>query len=441
VQGDGSELERAGAVLLGLPDFAVLAAAEVGGEIELVVQTVAGPVGCPRCGVVAAGKGRRPALLRDLPARGRPVVLIWHKRLWACPDSVCPQGSWTETHPQVRARAVLTERARRWAFEQVGRCKRTVAAVAAELGVGWWTVMRAVREFGEPLVDDPVRVDGVSAVGVDEHAFLAATPIKPTTYVTGVVDITPGRPPRLLDVLPGRSGKIYAEWLAEQEQAWRDQVRVAALDPFRGYATALRTELPAAQRVLDAFHVTRLGFAALDEVRRRVQHDTTGHRGRRGDPLYGIRRVLRRGRDKLTDRARARMLTGLDAGDPHGEVAAAWTVAHQLREVYQARTPEDGRRRAAAAEAAALTCPVPEVRRLGRTLRSWRAEWLAYFHTGGASNGPVEAMNLNIETSRRIAYGFRNFRNYRLRLLLAYGHTWQTSLTPRIRGPHPLIVA
>ena len=50
-------------------------------------------------------------------------------------------------------------------------------------------------------------------------------------------------------------------------------------------------------------------------------------------------------------------------------------------------------------------------------------------------------MNLNIETSRRIAYGFRIFRNYRLRLLLAYGHTWQTSLTPRIRDPHTLIVA
>jgi transposase len=441
VRVDGSEWAQAGAVLLGLPDFEVLASAEVGGEIEVVVQTVAGLVGCPRCGVAAAGTGRRPILVRDLPARGRPVVLIWHKRLWTCPDPVCPQGSWTEGHPAIRARAALTERARRWAFEQVGRCKRTVAAVAAELGVGWWTVMRAVVEFGEPLVDDPARLDGVSALGVDEHAFLAATATKPTTYVTGVVDITPGRPPRLLDVLPGRSGKIYAEWLAEREQAWRDQVSVAALDPFRGYATALRAELPAAQRVLDAFHVTRLGFAALDEVRRRVQQDTTGHRGRRGDPLYGVRRVLRRGRDKLTEYARKRMLAGLDAGDPHGEVAAAWTVAHQLREVYQAATPEDGRRRAAAAEAAALTCPIPEVRRLGRTLRSWRPEWQAYFDTGGASNGPVEATNLNIETSRRIAYGFRNFRNYRLRLLLAYGHTWQTSLTPRIRGPYPLIVA
>jgi transposase len=51
--------------------------------------------------------------------------------------------------------------------------------------------------------------------------------------------------------------------------------------------------------VLDPFHVVRLGFAAVDDVRRRVQQDTYGHRSRRGDPLYGIRRVLHRDADNL----------------------------------------------------------------------------------------------------------------------------------------------
>ena len=145
--------------------------------------------------------------------------------------------------------------------------------------------------------------------------------------------------------------------------------------------------------------------------------------------------MARRGRDELTHTARQRLLAGLEAGDPDGEVAAAWTVAQQLREVYQAPTAADGERRAAAVEAAALSCPVPEVRRLGRTLRSWRPEWLAYFHTGKASNGPVEAINLNIETSRRVGYGYRNFGHYRLRLLLAYGDVWtHPAATPRLRA-------
>ncbi len=66
----------AGAVLLGLPDFVVLAAGEVAGEVELLVETTATVIGCRRCGVVAKPHGRRPVLIRDLPAAGRPVVLV-----------------------------------------------------------------------------------------------------------------------------------------------------------------------------------------------------------------------------------------------------------------------------------------------------------------------------------------------------------------------------
>ena len=67
---------------------------------------------------------------------------------------------------------------------------------------------------------------------------------------------------------------------------------------FRGYATALSSQLPDAVRVLDPFHVVRLALTAVDDVRRRVQQAQTGHRGRSGDPLYGIRRVLRRRADR-----------------------------------------------------------------------------------------------------------------------------------------------
>ena len=69
-------------------------------------------------------------------------------------------------------------------------------------------------------------------------------------------------------------------------------------------------------RVLDAFHVTRLGLAALDEVRRRVQQQTLYRRGHKEHPLYRIRRLLRRAPETLSDRAWARLETGLVLGDP-----------------------------------------------------------------------------------------------------------------------------
>lgn len=427
--------------MLGLPGFMVLAAGEYGGELELLVETIATVGGCEGCGVVAIPHGRREHLVRDVPSGGRPVTLVWRKRIWRCEEPGCDRRTWSERSEAIRPKAALTERARMWATRRIGEDGDTVEDLRVELGVSWGTVMRAVREYGAPLVDDPDRLAGVVGLGVDETAWLRATATRSPQYVTGIVDLSPGRPARLLDVVPGRSGRAYASWIGDREDSWRAGIGFAALDPFRGYATALRTELPPAVRVLDAFHVVRLGFQAVDEVRRRVQQQTLGHRGRTGDPLYGIRRELRRGADKLSERALERVCTALDVGDPDGEVAAAWWCAQQLRDVYRAASSEQGRQRAATVLEALLSCPVPELVRLGRTLRSWRSEWLAYFDTGGASNGPTEAMNLLIDKIRRLGHGFRNYDNYRLRLLLYCGVDWQTDPTPRIRRRRPRMVA
>ena len=76
-----------------------------------------------------------------------------------------------------------------------------------------------------------------------------------------------------------------------------------------------------------------------------------------------------------------------------------------------------------------------------RTVDRWRAEVLAYHRTGGASNGPTEAVNLLIEKIRRIGRGYRNYDNYRRRLLLRCGIQWTTVPTYRIRGRNPALAA
>jgi transposase len=433
------------AALFGLAGFEVLAAADAGGELELLVQTTADLVGCPSCGAVARAKDRRPTWVRDLPIGGRPVVLCWWKRVWCCPHPQCEVRTWTEQHEAIAPRAVLTERARQWAFEQVGDRDAAVSAVAEQLGVAWWTVMDQVIDRGTPEVDAGDRVvpadDPVTAVGVDETAYLRATTTHATTFATGIVDLTPGRPARLLDVVEGRSGTVLADWLADQPPAWRAAVTTASLDPFRGYATALSSQLPDAVRVLDPFHVVRLGLAAVDDVRRRVQQDTCGHRGRRRDPLFGIRRVLRRRRDRLSAKARARLQAGLIAGDPDGEVSLAWTVAQDLMDLYRLDDPDSARARAKTLTADLRDCPIGELARLGRTLHAWRAELCAHFDHPDVSNGPTENLNLKIKNTKRIARGYRNFDHYRLRLLLNHGRIQKDHSPTRIRTRAPRLAA
>ena len=149
------ERERsATTVLLGLSGFVLLAVSEYDGELEQAVETTADLVGCPGCGAVAAAHGRRPVRVRDLPSAGRPATLIWVKRIWRCRHPECETSTWSETSEAIAPRASLTERARREACRLVGEDGLDVAAVATQLGVGWSTVMRAVQEYGTPLIDD-----------------------------------------------------------------------------------------------------------------------------------------------------------------------------------------------------------------------------------------------------------------------------------------------
>jgi transposase len=299
--------------------------------------------------------------------------------------------------------------------------------------VDWHTLWDTTKPLLAALADDPGRYQGVTVLGVDEHIWHhLPRPGKGPKELTGMVDLSRdphGKPrARLLDLVPGRSGPAYARWLQQRGTAFTDSVQVATLDPFRGYANAIDDNLQDAVAVLDAFHVVRLGLKAMEQTRRRVQQDQLGHRGHKHDPLYRIRNVLRAGVDKLTQRQIARLEAGLEAGDPNYEVTIAWRCYQQLRSAFATTSLPEGRKIALRVLESFHTCPIPEIARLGRTLRSWRQQFLAYFTTGGASNGGTEAINGIIELHRRIARGFRNPANYRLRMILAAGRLTHPNL-------------
>jgi transposase len=424
--------------LLDLDGFQLVSAELVGGEWQLAVQTTATAIGCVGCGVRATPHGRRTVRVRDLPLGGRPVVLAWRKRLWRCREPACGVRTWTEQAAAIRPRAVLTERARAEACRRVGKDAHAVAAVARDLGVGWATIMRAVADHGTPLVDDPARLEGVATLGLDETTFLKATRLAPTRYVTGLVDLEQGR---LLDVVADRTRAAVNGWLGARTHDWLARIATVALDPWRGYASALVVPLGHATVVVDHFHAIRLANTVVDQVRRRTQQATLGHRGRKRDPLYRIRKLLLTAAEQLTSRGRVRLRAGLAVGDPTGEVAVAWQGKELLRAVYAASDLAHARAALERFYRWADSVGVAELSRLARTVRAWEAEILAFHSTKGCSNGPTEAVNLLIKKVKRVGHGFRNFTNYRLRLLLHCGIRWQTHRTVRLRGRNPRFVA
>jgi transposase len=375
--------------------------------------------------------------VRDLPAGGRAVVLLWAKRVLACVEGC---GTFRECSTALPPRACLTARARAEAVRLVSGDNRSVASVVASFGVAWDTVMRAVRDDARRVLAEH---DGqrVVAFGLDETVMNPSRSHTRRRYVTVFVDLDRHR---VIDVVEGRHAGAVTSWLEQQDRAWRDQVTTVALDPHAGYRTAVtdrRVGFDNARLVADCSHVVMLANAAIDDVRRRVQQETLGHRGHKHDPLYRIRRVLLAGIERLDDDTLGRVRIALAAGDPYDEVGCAWLAKELVRHIFATADPDVAARRLVAFYDWVAHVEVPELIRLATTLSRWQDEILAYHDTGGVSSARVEAINLDVKNIERVARGFTNFDNFRARILSRLGQTWQAPTTARLRGPHALALA
>jgi transposase len=404
---------------VGLKDVRVLAYERWGPRVELLIEQVLGEVHCPACSQGARVKERPVVHYVDLPVYGTPMSLAWKKHRMRCANPSCAKRSWVlEDHRIAAKQCLLTTRAAKWATRQVGG-GRTVSEVAAELACDWHTVNDAVCTYGAALLDaDRKRMNRTTAIGLDETSFVRLGTKAHTAYATTVADVEHHQ---IIDILPSRTFTDVAAWLDKQPKGWKERIDYGALDMSSAYAAVYSVVLPRATQVVDPFHVIALANRCLDAVRRRVQSEQTGHRGRRDDPLYRARRILLFGEERLDEKAAQRLWSLLALGDPNAEVAIAYRVKERVRDFYRTLDPDEAR---AILEELHQHCTKrampPEVQKLGRTLKHW-FDKIANFHLARVSNGPTEALNNLIKRIKRIGFGFRNFENYRIRALLYAG--------------------
>jgi len=171
----------------------------------------------------------------------------------------------------------------------------------------------------------------VRVIGVDEHVW-RHTPYG-DKFVTVVLDLTPIRdrsgPSRLLDMVSGRSKKVFKTWLASQPDTWRERIEIVAMDGFTGFKSAAAEELPDATAVMDPFHVVHLAGNALDECRRRIQQELHHRRGRATDPLYKARRMMHT-RSCLLTPLQQHQILDLFASDCHVALEVTWSVYQNI---------------------------------------------------------------------------------------------------------------
>jgi transposase len=404
--------------LVGLKDVRVLYYARRGPDVELVIEQVVEAVRCPSCEGPAEVKERPVVRYIDLPVYGTPMRLGWKKHRMRCVNPDCPRRTFVLQDHRIAAKnCLLTTRAAKWATVQVGT-GRTVKEVAGELACDWHTVNDAVTTYGKALLAaDRRRLNKTKAIGLDETSFVRLGG-RHADYATTVADVEHHQ---IIDILPSRNFVDVAGFIDQQPRAWKERISFGALDMSATYAAVYSVILPRAAQVVDPFHVVSLANRCLDQVRRRVQTEQTGHRGRRDDPLYRARRALLVGEEKLDDKATARLVSLLELGDPNAEVAIAYRVKERLRDFYRERDLDEARRMLEELTDHCLKRAMPpEIQRLGRTIRQW-FDKIWNYHLAKMTNGPTEALNNLIKRIKRVGFGFRNFENYRIRALLYAG--------------------
>ena len=451
-------------------------------EVATAAETAAA---CPTCGVISTRVKQhvctRP---RDLPHGRTRLELVWRKRRWYCRESSCGRKSFTESTPAVPAGARITTRLREHAGDLVvdGLCA-TVAAAGRMTGVSWPTAMDAVRAAAERVLDeapDPVEVLGVDEVRRGRPRWRPAEPAQPPTpapeppvvpepvvpepvvpepdtpepdtpepdtpervvpqretarartladrWHVGFTDVGGGQ--GMLGQVEGRTADDVAYWLAGHSPAWRDRIRYVAIDMCTVFVAAIRRYLPHVTIVVDHFHVVKLANDTVAEVRRRIATQLRGRRGRKTDPEYTVRNLLRRNREDLSDRAFAKLWNTLvDLGAPGLTILKTWIAKEELRRLLAlAGTGADRsvishrlyRFYTWCADAA-----VPELERLARTIQTWWSAIEAFLHTK-ITNAASEGYNRVVKLDARNAYGYRNPENQRLRTRCA--------TTRRVRG-------
>jgi transposase len=435
-------MEDGTSILFGLPGVAVDRVerfTENGSAVRLVhvVTAASSAAGCPQCGVVSTSvRQYRITRPRDLPYGEEQLAVRWHKRQYRCRERSCPRSAFTESTAEIPPRARLTGRLCRQAARQVA-AGRSVASVAAELGVSWPVAHRHYASHADGLLTEP---EPPVVLGIDETR--RGTPkwvrdaetgrwVRTERFETNFTDLS-GQG-RLLGQVAGRTGNAVTGWLDDRGQDWKDQVGYVAIDPCAVYRSAITRALPHAVIVVDHFHLVRLANQAVTKVRQRVTRQVLGRRGTARDPAWANRRRLLRGRERLTDQQYTRMWEEILAQEATGELLATWIAKEELRYLLALARTQPARSEVSSRLFAfydwCARADVPEVTTLAKTIEAWWPQILAFIDTG-ITNAATEANNRLIKDAARIAFGFRNLDNQRRRVRL---HCKRTIISQPLR--------
>lgn len=365
---------------------------------------------CPCClEVVTSGYDHKDRSVRHLDMWGMRTVVHFPRRRFECPT--CDQP-FTEHLAWLEPKRRQTKAFEVHIYQRVkgGTSRRQVAL---QEGLSESTVLEVFKRQAKQAMgrQDQGRV---RKLGVDEISLHKGR----KRYALVLSDLERRR---VIAVLPNRLKKTFEQWLDGLTEEERQAIKVVSMDMWEAYRQAVHNKLPHARIVADRFHVAKQLNHQIDLVRRALQRKAK----KDGDEtlyqaLKGSRWILLKRRRDLTPEEEAKLRTILDVSDELRTIYLLkeefTTICDKMRMRSQAeRFLQAWMRKAEATGSHRLM-------RFVKTLENWGHEFLNYF-IDRVTQGFVEGINRAIRGIINRAFGFRNFENFRIQVLVECGGT------------------
>jgi transposase len=218
----------------------------------------------------------------------------------------------------------------------------------------------------------------------------------------------------ILDVLKERTKETLEDWFDARGKQWCAQVEICCADMWDAYHEAAAAKLPNAKRVVDRFHVMKNLLDAISKARRSIQNqaaETTKAL------LKGCRWWLVKNQENLDEEDRASLEQALAASP---ELKTCYRLKEDFRNWFDQSKDRQSAEKALQTwmervEASGLRA----LKSFVKTLENWKESILNYFD-GRHTNGFAEGVNLKIRMINHRAFGYPNFDQFRLHILVAF---------------------
>jgi transposase len=398
--------------LLGLPGMRVsrFALEEEGEEqyLHLFCEHEHDVAICPRCMQVASGShDQEDRCVRHLDVWGMKTLVHFAQRRFDC--EVCGQP-FTENLEWIEAKRRQTSAFETHIYQSV-KHKTPRKQVALQEGLSEATVLDIFKRQARRAVRQ-VDAGQVHTLGVDEIAVRQGH----QQYALVLSDLARRR---VMAVLPDRLKETFETWLDALTEEDRRAIQVVSMDMWEAYRQAVRHRLPHAKIVADRFHVMKQLNHQIDLMRRSIQSKAK-QAGNEAvyQALKGNRWLLLKNRRELTPEQEAQLAVMLDISH---ELRTMYLLKEEFRTICDKITHRPKAQRFLWAwTAKALSTGSRYLMRFVKTLRNWWHEFLNYFDER-VTQGFVEGANRAIRGIIQRAFGFRNFDNFRLQVLVECG--------------------